>query len=386
MISNPDDREHRRAYISLIEQYSVSHGINGRYFDAKRLDDNAGGGGFSLVFKAEDRSNGKPVALKFFDPSCGTNLDRIRCFQRESDILQSLQGQPNIIQLVEPRRECTITVTYPPTGMQFPLSFEYIGTELASSDVKECIYDTDTQPLQSLVYFREMCKGVQRVHAHHIRHRDIKPDNFLIVGGGSGRKICLGDFGSARCFGPDGQALAESYPIPGWRGDLWYIAPELLGLVPADADSFRRGDMYSLGASLFEMFTRQKLGSFVYDERFFSQLYETAQHGRSELPLAAERMGQIVRQIVRDARLPEIFDLADDVPAVIRARLNGLCKGMANLDSRKRICDFEVVFREVNRCIEVLENRTKYERWMQLKELWSERRRQRIETRESRQL
>lgn len=378
MESNPDSKQ---ALISIIEQQSTSVGINGRYHNASRVDDNAGQGNFSLVFKADDQSIGKQVALKFFNP-LGNDEYRRRCFYRESDILESLRGQPNIIQLVEPRSSCIIAVTHQPTGVVLPLTFEFISTDLASSDVKRYIYETETQPLTSLVYFREMCKGVHRIHARQICHRDLKPDNFFIVGR---RDIRLGDFGSSRCFGSGGQALAETYSPPAWRGELAYTAPEMLGLTAEDAESFRRADIYSLGASLFEMLTRQKLSNYVFDERFVSQISEIARYGQGAPPLAAERLRQIVDQIIRDVRLPEIYDFDADVPIVIHERLNRLYQGMASLDYRRRICDFEVVFREVNRCIEMLENRAKYERWAKLMELWSERRRQRIEKRQSRQ-
>ncbi len=378
MENNP---ESRRLFISIIEQQSATDGINGRYYNVNRIDDDGGEGKSSLVFRAYDQCGGKQVALKFFNP-LGNDEYRRRCFYRESDILESLLGQPNIIQLVEPRCQYIISMTHPPTGIVWPLTFEFISTDLAMSNIKRYIYETETQPLKSLVYFREMCKGIQRIHTRGIRHRDLKPDNFFIIGR---RNICLGDFGSSRSFGSSGQALAENYPVPTWRGELFYTAPEMLGLTAEDAESFRRADVYSLGASLFEMFTKQKLYNYVFDERFNSQLLEITEYGQGAPPLAGERLKQIVTQIVRDVRLPEIYDFDTDVPIVIRERLNSLCKGMANLDHRKRICDFEVVFREVNRCIEILENRAKYERWMELRRLWNERRRQRIEKRQSRQ-
>jgi serine/threonine protein kinase len=378
METNIDDRQ---LFIAIIEQQSASDGINGRYYNVSRLDDCAGQGNFSLVFKADDRSNGKKVALKFFNPLENDEYRR-RCFYRESDILESLRGQSNIIQLVEPRSAYIIRMTHEPTGMVWPLTLEFISTDLASSNIKQYIYETETQPLKSLVYFREMCKGVQRIHVRQICHRDLKLDNFFIIGRGN---ICLGDFGSSRCFGSSGQALVEIYPIPNWRGEIFYTAPEMFGLAAEDAESFRRADIYSLGASLFEMFTKQKLYPYVFDERFNSQIFELTKYGLGNLPLAGERLRQIVTQIVQDVRLPEIYDFDTDVPIVIRERLNNLYKGMANLDYKRRICDSQVVFREVNHCIEVLQNRVKYERWMELKKLWNERRKQRIEKRQSTQ-
>jgi len=373
--------EQRQLFISIIEQQSARDGINGRYFNASRIDDNAGEGHFSLVFKADDRSDGKPVALKFFNP-LETDEYRRRCFHRESDILKSLRGQPNIIQLIEPKEDCIIKLTHAPTGMEVPIPFEFISTDLAQSNIKRYIYETDTKPLKSLVYFREMCKGVQRIHAKQICHRDLKPDNFFIIGRGD---ICLGDFGSSRCFGSSGQALVEIYPVPHWRGELVYTAPEMFGLTTEDGESFRRADIYSLGASLFEMFTKQKLYPYVFDERFGIQIMEVTRYAVDNLPLAGERLGQIVTQLVRDVRLPDIYDFDTDVPIVIRRILNSLYKGMASLDCKSRICDFQVVFREINRCIEILHDRAKYERWMELSRLWHERRRQRIAERQSKQ-
>jgi serine/threonine protein kinase len=371
--------DRRQIFISIIEQHSATNGINGRYYNVSRLDHDAGQGSFSLVFKADDNSGGKRVALKFFNPLERDEYRR-QCFCRESDILESLRGQPNIIQLVEPKSEYAIIMTHQPTGIVWPLTLEFISTDLADSNINQYVYETDTKPLISLLYFREMCKGVQRIHACQIRHRDLKPGNFFIVGRGN---ICLGDFGSSRSFEPGGQALIENYPVPMWRGETFYTAPEMFGLTPEDAEAFRRADIYSLGAILFEMFTKQLLYPYIFDERFRSQISEIIRYGAGNLPFAGERLRQTVGQIVRDVRLPEIYDFDNDVPVIICKRLNRLYKGMTNLDHRKRICDFQVIFGEVDRCIEVLQNRAKYERLLELKRLWSERRKQRIDKRQS---
>ncbi len=82
----------RQVFISIIEQQSATDAINDRYHNVRRLDENAGQGNFSLVFKADDRSSGKQVALKFFNPLENDEYRR-KCFYRESDILKSLCGQ-----------------------------------------------------------------------------------------------------------------------------------------------------------------------------------------------------------------------------------------------------------------------------------------------------
>ena len=242
----------------------------------------------------------------------------------------------NIIQLVEPKSEYIIKMTHQPTGIVWPLTLEFISTDLANSNIKQYIYETETQPLISLGYFREMCKGVKRIHVNQIRHRDLKPANFFVV---DKDDVCLGDFGSSRSFRFNGRALVENYPVPTWRGEIFYTAPELFGLTDVDSESFRRADIYSLGAILFEMFTKQKLYPYVFDERFNSQILAIIEYGLGGLPLAGERLKQIVTQIVRNVQLPEIYDLDADIPLVIRERLNRVYEGGANLDYKKRAVD-----------------------------------------------
>jgi len=364
----------REVFISIIEQHSANTGINGRYHNATRIDNDAGQGKFSLVFKASDIKTGNWVALKFFNPIKNDDLYRRLCFCRESEILQLLCGQPNIIKLVEARSQCVISIPLP-TGQNFPLQLEFIAMELAHSNVKQYIYEGKPNVLKSLVYFREMCKAVQRVHANQIRHRDLKLDQFFIIGRGN---ISLGDFGSARFFGGSALPLSDTYPAPFWRGETFYTAPEMFGLVTEDSESFRRADIYCLGAILFEMFAKQQLYPYVFNERFNSQILQIMHYGATGSLLVGESLAQTVRELVRDVRLPEIYDFNNDVPLVIRERLNRLCKGMANLDHNKRKCDFQDVFSEINRCIEVLQNRRKYERWIELRKLWNERRKQHL--------
>jgi serine/threonine protein kinase len=369
------DSESRQLFISIIERQSAADGINGRYYDVCRLDGNAGHGNFSLLFKANDRSSGSRVALKFFHP-LERDEYRIKCFRRESVILQSLCGQPNILRLVEPRSEYVIRMTHQPTGLEWPLTLEFMTTELADGNIEQYIYEMETAPMKNLLYFREMCKAVQRIHANGIRHRDLKPDNFFIIGR---NRICLGDFGSARCFGLGEQPLEENYLPPFWRGHIFYTAPETFGLVAENPESFRRADIYSLGTILFEMFTKQKLFPYVYDERFYAQIAEILNNRSTGSPFAGERLAETVKATVRDVRLPEIYDFGNNVPTIIVERLNRLYKDMANLNYEKRVCDFQVIFKEVDRCVEVLGNQKKYERWIALRKLWNERRKQNAE-------
>jgi hypothetical protein len=127
------------------------------------------------------------------------------------------------------------------------------------------------------------------------------------------------------------------------------------------------------------MFTKQKLFPYVYDERFYAQIAEILNNRSTGSPFAGERLAETVKATVRDVRLPEIYDFGNNVPTIIVERLNRLYKDMANLNYEKRVCDFQVIFKEVDRCVEVLGNQKKYERWIALRKLWNERRKQNAE-------
>ncbi|HEX7407102.1 MAG TPA: protein kinase [Candidatus Binatia bacterium] len=111
----------------------------------------------------------------------------------DSLVLEHLRGHPNILQLVEGEQSLKIPVTGP-NNLSWQISMAYFSTELAAGNLRHYIYSLPN-PLDSLLLFREACKGVQRIHAQRVVHRDIKPDNCLLF---PGRILKLSDFGTAK--------------------------------------------------------------------------------------------------------------------------------------------------------------------------------------------
>lgn len=348
----------REPYIRLIE---TRPDINGRYEHIRRLDPNAGDGYFSLVFSARDRDTNQMVCLKFYDPT-KSDMYRVNCFQRESDILSSLSGQPDILPLVQPCSELRVEVATQDGPLHLPL--RYLVTPLARSDVKRYIYSPRNRTLRSLVVFRAMCRAVQRIHQLDICHRDLKPANFLFLDRNS---VVLGDFGTARRLDESASPMLEEYGIMP-RGDKRYTAPEMFCGLDVDPQYFYGADLFSLGAILFEMFTGSILTDSIYGPSFVRDLAGVFTVVRPE-----ERRSlyhTLIPAIAAARPLPSLRDLTDAIPGAILHRLDRLYKDLADLDCRRRCKSFSQVFAEIDICVgKLLVGRKRYE-WMR-KRKWT---------------
>lgn len=359
MVKSPPS-DTRELLVRAIESLSE---INGRYSQVKRLGANAGDGNFSLVFSARDGESGDEVCLKVYNILKQDDY-REACFRRESGILDELRGQPDILPLVEAENKFTLPLKA--NGNDIPFPFSYLSTALARSDVRSHIYSAERKALRDLEIFRAICRGLQRVHSAAICHRDLKPANFFL---GPGNQVWLGDFGTARRLDGAEPPLRQDYGLM-WRGDLRYTAPELLcGL--DDDKLFFRGDLFSLGAILFEVFSQTLLTSYIYDQSFLANL-----RGTFYLMAPDERTGmlhQLIPTIASARPLPSLRSVPNSVPPSIMPRIDRLYHGLANLDYRRRLCDFEQIFRELNICEQILRKEKQYTAWLRQREVWKER-------------
>lgn len=354
--------QNREAFVNLIKHQGQ---INGRYSSLELISDK---GFFSILFKGFDQLLGKKVALKFYDPDKELDVYRLKCFQREAELLQKLKGQPNIIELVEGLSNLEITLSYVQTGIQFKKSYNFYVMELAESDFEQYIYlgTADFNVIKKLTYFREVCKGVARIHRQAICHRDLKPNNFLICRGGT---VKMSDLGTANQLNK--QHILQEYSMP--VGDMGYMAPELIcGIGICDEHVFS-ADIFSLGAILFEMFTKTKLTSKIYDVEFIKKLISFKNYLEGSPAKNRKQIyNETIDTIVTPHRLPDIYSYNDLVPSSIKHNLNDLYKQLAVLNYAKRLCDFNSIIRKIDICILIL----KKERLQQL------RRQQKIRTRE----
>ncbi|HEX4628585.1 MAG TPA: serine/threonine-protein kinase [Gemmatimonadales bacterium] len=184
-----------------------------------------GRGGFSVVYRARDRSVGTDVAIKLLvPPPAAARLARER-LRREVQAVRQLQ-HPNIVGVYD-------------VADAGPWSFvvmEYV----AGPDLAVRVRDRGAlDPTAAARLGREVASALALAHGRGILHRDVKPQNILLAPDGPAR---LTDFGSARLAGQ-----VSVTQTGGLVGTLAFAAPEVLAGGRGDA----RADGYALGLTLF---------------------------------------------------------------------------------------------------------------------------------------
>jgi len=357
---NKDKQNLREDLIRVIESQK---NICDRYEDIRRINEYAGDGRFSLVFKAMDINNKRTlVALKFFDPfyNLPDYTYRQECFMRESDILKNLKGQKNILPLIQEKTNFTLNLKTE-NGIALPLQLIFYSAKLAKFNILDYIAKQETDYLTNILFFREMCKAVQRIHKKKIIHRDLKPSNFLVY---NKMDVCLSDFGTGKYSVPDGSQLLNYYFAP--VGDLRYTAPEMLGGLYFSNHHCFCADKYSLGAILFELFTKTILHYYVFKEDNIGRLitYFSTIPERSRI----EVFDGFISSLSKSRELPSVRDFNNTIPKDISHQVDILYKRLACLDYRKRGNDFQRIFLRINICEKVIRYHEKIERLRRKKE------------------
>jgi serine/threonine protein kinase len=341
----------RNAYLKMVEDRGE---IDGRFASVTRLPVPVGY--FSLMFAALDKTTGQTVVLKVFHPDHRADAYRWACFQRESRLLQRFVGQPDILQMVCGHSQFVETLNTT-TGFAFDVQFAYFGTERATSDVLAAITAKLWNAQQILVAFRAMCRSIQRLHTAGIVYRDAKPENFLVMPDAT---VKLSDLGTARDLTDPTSALLTQYDrIP---GDIRYVAPELFAHLHDVDPAFAYGaDIFSLGATLFEMFTGMQLGVQVFGPTMLLALRPYMLGiDRAE---RVKTFNEVVGSIADGHPLPDLATYGHLIPGSIRQRLDVLYKSMSAIDYRKRLTDFSRIFGQIDTCLLILRNEEKYSHW-----------------------
>ena len=192
-----------------------------------------GRGGMGTVFKAEQLSMSRPVALKILHPELTTDPEAVQRFLREARAGGQL-SHPNIIRIYDMNHA---------EGHHF-ISMEFVP----GGDVGALLDREGPLPTRHAVDIaRQTCRAVAHAHAKGVIHRDIKPTNLLL---GRGDLIKVADLGLAKSL--DDAGISSLTTTGTALGTLAYVPPEQL----VDARQVDgRADVYSIGATCYHLLT-----------------------------------------------------------------------------------------------------------------------------------
>ncbi len=205
----------------------VGKRLDGRY----EIQEIIGVGGMAVVYKAHDNVENRTVAIKILKEEFVSNEEFIRRFKNESKAIAVL-SHPNIVKVYD---------------VSFGDLIQYIVMEYIDGiTLKEFIERQGSLRWKDAVYFAiQILKGLQHAHDKGIVHRDVKPQNIMVLADGT---IKVADFGIAR-FARNEQRTITDKAI----GSVHYISPEQARGEKTDEKS----DIYSVGVMLYEMLTGQ---------------------------------------------------------------------------------------------------------------------------------
>jgi serine/threonine protein kinase len=201
--------------------------VANRYLVAEVL----GAGGLCTVYRGEDLRRQIDIAIKVLPAEKAKVKEFAARFQREVTTAKRID-HPNVAAISDSGEM--------PDGALFLVMELLKGTLLSNA-----LHDGPLPPARALVIARQMLVGLGRAHELGVVHRDVKPDNVMLISVGGLETVKLFDFGIA-----SNDRAAMKLTAPGTAfGTPEYIAPEQAMGQKVDA----RADLYGVAAVLFEM-------------------------------------------------------------------------------------------------------------------------------------
>jgi tRNA A-37 threonylcarbamoyl transferase component Bud32 len=273
-------------------------------FGAFELIEKIGAGGMASVYLANQKALGRKVVLKVLYPHLAEDEKLVARFEREARAAAMMRHE-NIIQVIDMGRHEDVVY----------IAMEYVE----GMDLKKWLDAHGTPPLEmAILMLRDLCRGLEHAHGHHIVHRDIKPANVMLTPDGT---IKLMDFGLAR-----GNDTSTQVTVVGSvMGTPAYMSPEQATGDVVD----QRSDVFSTGVVAYELMGGQRpFGGESYSTVLRSILTVEPPDVTRFNPLVPEELSRVVRGTLQkdvSKRVATITSLREALEDVIEQM--GLLRG-----------------------------------------------------------
>jgi len=249
--------------------------INDRY----EIIRNIGEGGMANVYLALDTILNRKVAVKILRGDLATDEKFVRKFQREASAASNLD-HPNIVGIYDVGED----------DGNYYIVMEYVEGQTLKSLIKR---RGSLTLLEVIDIMTQLTSGIEHAHEKGIIHRDIKPQNVLILDDGL---VKIADFGIAQAL--NSNELTQTNSV---MGSVHYLPPEQAN----GLGSTYKSDIYSLGILMFELLI-------------------------GKVPFKGENAVEIAIKQMKDP-IPSVCDIKDDIPqSVENIVLKATAKNLKN--------------------------------------------------------